>query len=87
MSLPQAVPQTPAPPVPTPERDYEVLTRNCAWGKQGEVIKLTLTDNQELSLLQAGTVKRAAPPKPVEAPRPTPPVRPTLAVKEGKRHG
>lgn len=70
-----AIPQTPPPPEPIPERDYEVLTHNCAWGKQGDVIKLALTDGQELSLFQAGTVKRAvpvAPPKPVEAPRPAP---------------
>lgn len=47
-------------------RQFEVVSPRFAEGKVGEIITLTLTDNQELSLLQSGAVKRAEP-RPVEA--------------------
>ncbi|MGW0939110.1 hypothetical protein [Streptomyces sp. NPDC002666] len=59
MAFRQAVPATPVEPEPIPFRLYEVVSPRCVWGAVGEVIELQLTDNQELSLLEAGTVKRA----------------------------
>lgn len=53
------------------DRQYEVLSKKYAYGNVGDVITLCLTDNQELSLLESGAVKRAE-------------VRPTPAVKERK---
>lgn len=54
-----AIPSTP-PPVPElPKRKYRVLSRRYVYGKKGEVIELALTDSQELSLIQAGTLERA----------------------------
>lgn len=53
------------------ERDFEVLSKKFHPGEVGEVVTLTLTDNQELSLLQSGAVKRAEP-------------RPVSVVKERK---
>lgn len=50
---------------PTTKDQYEVLTRTCVWGRQGEVIDLTLTELQAEALLRAGTVKRAV--RPVKA--------------------
>ncbi|WP_406527383.1 hypothetical protein [Streptomyces sp. I8-5] len=55
----QAVPVIPGEPEPIPFRLYEVVSPKCVWGAVGEVIELQLTDNQETSLLEAGTVKRA----------------------------
>lgn len=52
-------------PVPAPkkpvleEREYIVASIRCVWGKVGERIKLALTDMQELTHLQAGTLKKA----------------------------
>jgi len=53
------------------ERAFEVLSKNYVLGKVGEIVTLSLTDNQELSLLQSGAVKRAEP-------------RPVSVVKERK---
>jgi hypothetical protein len=53
------------------ERQFEVLSKKYVEGKVGEVITLSLTDNQEKSLLESGAVKRAA-------------VRPVAVVKERK---
>ena len=55
----RAVPVVPPPKPELPKRKYKVLTNRCVWGKKGEVIELALTDGQELSLIQAGTVERA----------------------------
>lgn len=41
------------------EREYEVLSKKFVHGKQGDKIKLALTDVQELSLLQGGIIKKA----------------------------
>lgn len=50
---------TPTPKKPElPEREYIVASARCVWGKVGEVIKLALTDMQELTHIQAGTLKR-----------------------------
>jgi hypothetical protein len=57
----RAVPAAPRPdPEELPERSYEVLVKNYVGGKRGDIVKLRITDNQELSLLQARTLKRAA---------------------------
>lgn len=53
------------------DRQFEVLSKKFVHGEVGEIVTLTLTDNQELSLLESGAVKRAE-------------VRPTSAVKERK---
>lgn len=39
------------------EREYVVVNLKCVWGKPGDTVTLHVTDAQELSLLQAGTVK------------------------------
>ena len=58
-----------------PEHEYIVLSPRCVWGEVGEVIRLALTENQELSLVEAGTLKRA-------------PMRPVVVEKkEGKDNG
>lgn len=53
------------------ERKYEVLSKKFVHGGVGDIVTLSLTDNQELSLLESGAVKRAT-------------VRPVVAVKERK---
>jgi len=79
-----AIPATPKTPVPIPEREYVVLSGRCVYGAVGELVTLTLTDNQELSLLQSGAVKRAPVPPPAKA-EPPKPERPTPTVlKKGK---
>jgi len=55
----QAIPAVPQPKPELPKRRYEVLSNRYVYGKKGEVIELALTDSQELSLIQAGTLKRA----------------------------
>jgi hypothetical protein len=52
------------------ERYFEVLSKRYVEGKVGDIVTLSLTDNQEKSLLESGAVKRA--------------VRPVVAVKERK---
>lgn len=42
------------------ERSFEVVSKRFVHGEVGEVVTLSLTDNQELSLLESGAVKRAA---------------------------
>lgn len=64
-----AVPAQPKPPVTIPSKEYEVVSDRCVWGKPGEVVLLALTEGQELSLVQAGTIKLAD--------------RPSSAAKEG----
>lgn len=53
--------------VPVYEHDYVVLSKRCVYGEVGEVVSLTMTANQELSLLESGAVKRA-PAKPAPEP-------------------
>lgn len=53
------------------ERDYEVVSKKFYGYKVGDIATLLLTDNQELSLLESGAVKRVA-------------VRPSPAVKSSK---
>lgn len=53
------------------ERDFEVLSKKYHGYKVGDTVTLLLTDNQELSLLESGAVKRAT-------------VRPVSVVKERK---
>jgi hypothetical protein len=78
---------------PVYERDYEVLSKWCVYGEVGEIVSLTMTENQELSLLESGAVKRAEPrlkhelkgepgPEKVQFNRPG-----AVVNKEGKRHG
>lgn len=55
--------------VEIPERQYVVLSKNVVWGKVGELITLRLTDNQELSLLQSGSIKKAPGPNPLLPPK------------------
>lgn len=59
-----------AQPKTTP-REFEVVSRKFVHGEVGEIVTLHLTDNQELSLLESGAVKRVV-------------VRPAVAVKERK---
>ncbi len=61
-----AVPARPRPPETLPSKEYEVVSDRCVWGKPGEVVQLALTEGQELSLLQAGTVKLADRPSSAE---------------------
>lgn len=65
-----AVPAKPRSPEPIPEKEYEVLSNRCVWGKPGEVITMAFTEGEELSLVQAGVLKLAA-------------SRPSPAVKKG----
>lgn len=51
------------------ERDFEVLSKKYHGYKVGDTVTLLLTDNQELSLLESGAVKRTT-------------VRPVSVVKE-----
>jgi hypothetical protein len=53
------------------DRTFEVLSKRFHHGAVGDIVTLSLTDNQELSLLESGAVKRVA-------------VRPSAAVKERK---
>lgn len=53
------------------ERDFEVLSKKYVHGAVGDIVTLSLTDNQEQSLLESGAVKRAE-------------VRPSPAVKLSK---
>lgn len=53
------------------DRVFEVVSKRYVHGAVGELVTLSLTDNQELSLLQSGAVKRAE-------------VRPSPAVKLSK---
>lgn len=69
-----AIPQIRSAPAPLPGRSYVVLSPKCVWGSPGDVITLAITDNQEKSLLEAGTVKRAE-------------VRPVEAVRKETDHG
>jgi len=77
----------PVPELPQEHR-YEVLSKRCVYGEVGEIVSLTMTSNQELSLLESGAVKRA--PEPVlkyevkgeHGPEKVSLDRPTEAVKE-----
>lgn len=42
---------------PPEDREYVVLSDRCVWGKPGDVVVLALTEGQQLSLIQAGTLK------------------------------
>jgi hypothetical protein len=77
---------------PTYEKDYVVLSPRCVYGSVGETVKLTMTEGQELSLLQSGAVRLSTDVKLELRGEPGPEVvqlnRPTVAVKkEGKHHG
>lgn len=56
------------------DRRLVVLSEMFVHGAVGEIIKLRLSANQLLSLLQSGAVKEAPPEKPPVAPTPPPPV-------------
>lgn len=56
------------------ERQFEVLSKKFVHGAVGDIVTLLVTDNQELSLLESGAVRKA----------PVPPARPSAAVKERK---
>jgi len=53
------------------DRDFEVVSKKFVHGAVGDIVTLSLTDNQERSLLESGAVKCA-------------PVRPSAVVKERK---
>lgn len=40
------------------DRKFVVVSKNFVHGKVGEVVTLSVTDNQELSLLESGAVTR-----------------------------
>lgn len=40
------------------DRVFEVVSKRFVHGAVGELVTLSLTDNQELSLLESGAVKR-----------------------------
>lgn len=58
------------------DRDYVVVSKKYVHGRVGDIVALSLTDNQELSLLESGAVKR------VEQRRPV-----AVDKKEGKPNG
>lgn len=41
------------------DRKFVVLSKRFVHGEVGDVVTLSLTDNQELSLLESGAVERA----------------------------
>lgn len=40
------------------DRVFEVVSKRFVHGAVGEIVTLSVTDNQELSLLESGAVKR-----------------------------
>lgn len=45
-------------------REYEVLSGQFVHGESGDVVTLTMTEQQEAALLASGAVKRAESPRP-----------------------